>query len=64
MLVAKVYATGQVSPAMQLPMAYVYGVLPLSGLIMSYYSLLFILEAVMDFFTLPVTRITTSEEKA
>lgn len=62
-LVAKVYSTGQVSPAMQVPMAYVYGVLPLSGLIMSYYSLLFILEAVIDFFTLPAAAINVAEEK-
>jgi TRAP-type C4-dicarboxylate transport system permease small subunit len=65
LLVSKVYATGQVSPAMQVPMAYVYGVLPLSGLIMSYYSLLFVIEGIMDFFTLPVlTNLNISGEKA
>ena len=63
-LVLKVYATAQLSPAMQLPMAYVYGVLPLSGAVMSYYSLLYILDAVMDFFALPAIQMTTSEEKA
>jgi len=62
-LVHKVYSTGQVSPAMQMPMAYVYGVLPLSGIIMCYYSVLFIIEAVMDFFSLPVVSVG-SEEKA
>lgn len=63
-LVLKVYATTQLSPAIQLPMAYVYGVLPLSGLVMSYYSLLYILEAVMEFVTLPTGNITASEERA
>ncbi|WP_428243488.1 TRAP transporter small permease [Gynuella sp.] len=52
-LVAKVYSTGQVSPAMQMPMAYVYGVLPISGSIISYYSLLFILDAAIDLLTQP-----------
>ncbi|EOD54405.1 TRAP transporter small permease [Aeromonas molluscorum] len=47
-LVTKVYSTGQVSPAMQLPMAYVYMVLPLSGLIISYYCVLYILETLLD----------------
>lgn len=63
-LVLKVYTTTQLSPAIQLPMAYVYGVLPLSGLVMSYYSLLYILEAVMEFVTLPTGNITASEERA
>jgi len=62
-LVEKVYTTGQVSPAMQLPMAYVYAVLPLSGLIMSYYSLLFMLDAVLDFFGLPTPVLAVTEEK-
>ncbi len=47
-LVFKVFASEQVSPAMQLPMAYVYIVLPLSGIIISYYSVLFIIEAVLN----------------
>lgn len=46
-LFARVYESGQVSPAMQLPMAYVYVVLPLSGCIMVYYSLLFIINALV-----------------
>ncbi|TNH08466.1 TRAP transporter small permease [Testudinibacter sp. TR-2022] len=40
-LVSKVYASGQISPSMQLPMAYVYIALPLSGILMMFYSLLF-----------------------
>ena len=61
-LVAKVYSTGQVSPAMQIPMAYIYCVLPISGSIISYYSLLFIIEAVIDFFIQPAVRLETSKE--
>ncbi|HEY5716058.1 MAG TPA: TRAP transporter small permease [Psychromonas sp.] len=47
-LVTKASSSGQVSPAMQLPIAYVYAVLPLAGLIMTYYSVLFILEAILE----------------
>ncbi len=47
-LLAKVYESGQVSPAMQIPMAYIYVVLPLSGIIMVYYSLLFIIDAIVN----------------
>lgn len=47
-LFAKVYESGQVSPALQMPMAYVYIVLPLSGAIMMYYSLLFIIDAFIN----------------
>lgn len=47
-LVTKVYSTGQLSPAMQMPMAYVYVVLPLSGLIICYYSVLFVLQTVSE----------------
>lgn len=45
-LFAKVYESGQVSPAMQIPMAYVYVILPISGVIMVYYSALFIIDAI------------------
>ncbi len=48
-LLFKVYETGQTSPAMQLPMAYIYIVLPLSGLIIAYYSVLFCIEAYVTF---------------
>ncbi|QBH95571.1 TRAP transporter small permease [Limnobaculum zhutongyuii] len=47
-LLAKVYESGQVSPAMQVPMAYIYIVLPISGIIMVYYSLLFIIDAIVN----------------
>lgn len=60
-LVAKVYSTGQVSPAMQLPMAYVYVVLPLSGFIISYYCVLFILETLLDSLA-PTPDLAPSEE--
>lgn len=60
-LVTKVYSTGQVSPAMQLPMAYVYVVLPLSGLIISYYCVLYILETLLDSLS-PVPTLAPSEE--
>ncbi|WP_435954461.1 TRAP transporter small permease [Dryocola sp. BD626] len=42
MLIDKTLATGQLSAAMQIPMGYVYFVLPLSGGIMMFYSLYFI----------------------
>ena len=48
-LTTRVYQSGQLSPAMQIPMAYVYLVLPISGLIMSYYSILFIANSVVHF---------------
>ena len=57
----KVYSTGQVSPAMQLPMAYVYAVLPLSGLIISYYCVLFMLETLLDSLA-PTPDLAPSEE--
>lgn len=60
-LVTKVYSTGQVSPAMQLPMAYVYAVLPLSGLIISYYCVLFMLETLLDGLA-PTPDLAPSEE--
>ncbi|WP_299996979.1 TRAP transporter small permease [uncultured Cedecea sp.] len=47
-LFAKVLSTGQVSPAMQLPMAYIYIVLPLSGVIIFYYCILFIIDALIN----------------
>lgn len=42
MLIDKTLATAQLSAAMQIPMGYVYIVLPLSGAIMMFYSLYFI----------------------
>ncbi|HEY2451452.1 MAG TPA: TRAP transporter small permease [Scandinavium sp.] len=38
-LIEKTLATSQVSAAMQIPMGYVYFILPLSGIIMMYYAL-------------------------
>ncbi|PVX39708.1 TRAP-type C4-dicarboxylate transport system permease small subunit [Pasteurella langaaensis DSM 22999] len=43
-LVSNVYATGQISPSMQIPMAYIYIALPLSGILMLFYSILFLFE--------------------
>ncbi|PJG82195.1 TRAP transporter small permease [Caviibacterium pharyngocola] len=43
-LVSNVYASGQISPSMQIPMAYVYIALPLSGILMLFYSALFLVE--------------------
>lgn len=47
-LVTKVYESGQLSPALQMPMAYVYVVLPLSGVIICYYSVLFVLQTLSE----------------
>ncbi|OBX09044.1 C4-dicarboxylate ABC transporter permease [Gallibacterium salpingitidis] len=44
-LVMNVYASGQISSSMQIPMAYVYVVLPISGVLMMLYSLMFIVES-------------------
>lgn len=41
-LIAKTLATSQVSAAMQIPMGYVYLILPLTGVIMMFYALWFI----------------------
>lgn len=46
-LVANVYTSGQISPSMQIPMAYVYIALPLSGILMLFYSALFLVENVL-----------------
>lgn len=48
-LLFKVYETGQTSPAIQLPMAAIYIVLPLSGIIIAYYSILFCIDAYVTF---------------
>ena len=60
-LVTKVYSTGQVSPAMQLRMAYAYAVLPLSGLIISYYYVIFMLETLLESLA-PTPDLAPSEE--
>lgn len=40
-LMARTLSSGQVTPALQIPMAYVYGAIPISGVIMLYYCALF-----------------------
>ncbi|KGQ33838.1 C4-dicarboxylate ABC transporter permease [Gallibacterium genomosp. 2] len=47
-LVLNVYASGQISSSMQIPMAYVYIVLPISGVLMMFYSLIFLIENVAE----------------
>lgn len=47
-LVLNVYASGQISSSMQIPMAYVYVVLPISGVLMIFYSLIFLIESVAE----------------
>lgn len=41
-LIEKTLSTSQVSAAMQIPMGYVYLILPLTGIIMMFYTLCFI----------------------
>ena len=43
-LVRLTYALGQISPALKIPMGYVYLVIPLSGLLFCFYALVFALE--------------------
>ena len=38
----------QISPALGIPMGYVYLVLPLTGILMIYYSLVFIVQSFLD----------------
>ncbi|MCD4206149.1 TRAP transporter small permease subunit, partial [Escherichia coli] len=45
-LTDKTLATSQVSAAMQIPMGYVYIILPLSGLVMMFYALCFINQSI------------------
>lgn len=47
-LVGNVYASGQISPSMQIPMAYIYIALPLSGILMLFYSALFLIENILS----------------
>ncbi|MEO3990458.1 TRAP transporter small permease [Pseudocitrobacter cyperus] len=48
-LIEKTLATSQVSAAMQIPMGYVYLILPLSGIIMMFYALCFIVNGLGGF---------------
>lgn len=43
-LLMSVFKSGQLSPALQMPMAYVYVVLPISGLLICWYSALYMLD--------------------
>lgn len=47
-LIGKTLATAQVSAAMQIPMGYVYLILPLSGLVMMFYALHFICQNLLQ----------------
>lgn len=47
-LIAKTLTTSQVSAAMQIPMGYVYLILPLSGLIIMFYALWFIANGLLS----------------
>lgn len=47
-LIAKTLATAQVSAAMQIPMGYVYVILPLTGLVMMFYALWFITHGLLS----------------
>lgn len=56
-LVNITFALKQISPAMGIPMGYVYLVLPITGILMIYYSIVFIIKAVREApeITAPVT---------
>lgn len=45
-LVSVSFELGQLSPALQLPLGYIYLVVPISGLIMCFYSLVFLKERI------------------
>ena len=47
-LIEKTLSTAQVSAAMQIPMGYVYFILPLSGAVMMFYALNFIIQSLHD----------------
>ncbi|OHV08729.1 TRAP transporter small permease [Kushneria phosphatilytica] len=47
-LIDKSFSSGQLSPAMRIPMGYIYFVLPISGVVMSYYCVLFCIGHLMD----------------
>jgi TRAP-type C4-dicarboxylate transport system permease small subunit len=47
-LIAKTLATSQVSAAMQIPMGYVYLILPLTGIVMMFYALWFITNGLLS----------------
>ncbi|MCG7626751.1 TRAP transporter small permease [Epibacterium sp. MM17-32] len=43
-LVLKTFASGQVTPALQIPMGYVYGAIPFAGAIIFFYCVIFLVE--------------------
>ena len=47
-LIAKTLATSQVSAVMQIPMGYVYLILPLTGIVMMFYALWFITNGLLS----------------
>ena len=47
-LVTITFTLKQISPAMGIPMGYVYMVLPITGILMIYYSIVFIIKAVQE----------------
>ncbi|KUP91607.1 TRAP transporter small permease [Tritonibacter horizontis] len=47
-LVWKTFASGQVTPALQIPMGYVYGAIPFAGAIILYYCAIFAFELWRD----------------
>jgi TRAP-type C4-dicarboxylate transport system permease small subunit len=64
-LVDKVFSTGQISPAMEIPMGYVYAVLPLSGLIITFYCALFIADEIKNLAKVKLANSSSNrEEKA
>ncbi|WP_106475691.1 TRAP transporter small permease [Phytohalomonas tamaricis] len=50
-LVDKVLASGQLSPELRIPMGYVYIVIPVSGVVMMFYSALFCVDLAIGLFT-------------
>ncbi|QGU16729.1 TRAP transporter small permease subunit [Leclercia sp. 119287] len=48
-LISKTFETAQVSAAMQIPMGYVYLILPLSGLVMMFYALNYVCQSFLHF---------------
>ncbi|TNJ41745.1 TRAP transporter small permease [Phaeobacter sp. B1627] len=47
-LVMKTFASGQVTPALQIPMGYVYGAIPFAGAVILYYCAIFAFELWRD----------------
>lgn len=54
-LLLSVYGSGQISPALQIPMAYVYAVLPISGILICWYSALFMIDTLLRHSSAPAS---------